>query len=244
LFGHVKGSFTGANTNKKGLFEEANGGTIFLDEIAETTPAFQVKMLRVLQENEIRRVGDTHDIPVDARVLASSNKPIAQLVEDGKFRQDLFYRLQVLPLYLPPLRRRVADIVPLAKFFINRYCLKTEHSTVKLNAAAIKKLESYEWPGNVRELENAIERAMILLEHDEIMPDDLLLDTGTMPAGSYDFSNITMKELEKMHIIAVLDDSGRNQKETARRLGIGYNTLWRKMNEYGIARKKKRVNPK
>jgi two-component system response regulator AtoC len=244
LFGHVKGSFTGANTNKKGLFEEANGGTIFLDEIAETTPAFQVKMLRVLQENEIRRVGDTHDIPVDARVLASSNKPIAQLVEDGKFRQDLFYRLQVIPLYLPPLRRRVADIVPLAKFFIDRYCRKTEHSPVKIHNTTIKKLESYEWPGNVRELENAIERAMILLEHDEIMPDDLLLDTGTKPAGSYDFSNTTMRELEKMHIIAVLDDSGRNQKETARRLGIGYNTLWRKMNEYGIARKKKRVNPK
>ena len=244
LFGHVKGSFTGANSNKKGLFEEANGGTIFLDEIAETTPNFQVKMLRVLQENEIRRVGDTHDIPVDARVLASSNKPIAQLVEEGKFRQDLFYRLRVIPLYLPPLRRRVADIVPLAKFFIDRYCRKTSRSRVKIHDTTIKKLESYEWPGNVRELENAIERAMILLEHDEIMPDDLLLDTGATSAGPYDFINIPMRELEKMHIIAVLNDSGRNQKETARRLGIGYNTLWRKMNEYGIARKKKRVQPK
>jgi len=134
--------------------------------------------------------------------------------------------------------------VPLAKFFIDRYCRKTEHSPVKIHGTAIKKLESYEWPGNVRELENAIERAMILLEHDAIMPDDLLLDTGAKPAGPYDFINITMRELEKMHVIAVLNDSGRNQKETARRLGIGYNTLWRKMNEYGIARKKKRVNPK
>lgn len=243
LFGHVKGSFTGANSHKKGLFEEANGGTIFLDEIAETTPAFQVKMLRVLQENEIRRVGDTHDIPVDARVLASSNKPVAQLVETGKFRQDLFYRLRVIPLYLPPLRERVADIVPLAKFFIDCYCRKASRSRVKIHNTTIKKLESYQWPGNVRELENAVERAMILLEHDVIMPDDLLLEIGDVPAAAYDFSTMSMKELEKLHINAVLDDSNWNQKETARRLGIGYNTLWRKMNEYGFAKKKKHNNP-
>lgn len=243
LFGHVKGSFTGANANKKGLFEEANGGTIFLDEIAETTPNFQVKMLRVLQENEIRRVGDTHDIPVDARVLASSNKPIAQLVEAGKFRQDLFYRLRVIPLYLPPLRERVADIVPLAKFFIDRYCRKTSRNRVKIHDTTIKKLESYQWPGNVRELENAVERAMILLEHDVIMPDDLLLDTGELPAAAYDFSTMSMKELEKLHINTVLDASNWNQKETARRLGIGYNTLWRKMNEYGFARAMKNNKP-
>ena len=243
LFGHVKGSFTGANSNKKGLFEEANGGTIFLDEIAETTPNFQVKMLRVLQENEIRRVGDTHDIPVDARVLASSNKPIAQLVEAGKFRQDLFYRLRVIPLYLPPLRERVADIVPLAKFFIDRYCRKASRSRVKIHDTTIKKLESYQWPGNVRELENAVERAMILLEHDVIMPDDLLLEIGVMPAAAYDFLTMSMKELEKLHINAVLDDSNWNQKETARRLGIGYNTLWRKMNEYGFTRANKNNMP-
>jgi DNA-binding NtrC family response regulator len=240
LFGHVKGSFTGANTNKKGLFEEANGGTIFLDEIAETTPAFQVKMLRVLQENEIRRVGDTHDIPVDARVLASSNKQIAQLVEAGQFRQDLFYRLRVLPLLLPPLRERVTDIVPLAKFFIDRYCRKTSRNRVKIHGTAIKKLEAYQWPGNVRELENAIERAMILLENDEIMPDDLLLDSGDAPPAAYDFINMSMKELEQQHISAVLENAGWNQKETARRLGIGYNTLWRKMNEYGLTRTNKK----
>ena len=242
LFGHVKGSFTGANTNKKGLFEEANGGTIFLDEIAETTPAFQVKMLRVLQENEIRRVGDTRDIPVDARVLASSNKPIAQLVEAGKFRQDLFYRLRVIPLFLPPLRERVADIVPLAKFFIDSYCRKASRTRAKIHSTTIKKLEAYQWPGNVRELENAVERAMILLEHDEIMPNDLLLDSGDMPAAAYDFTNMSMKELEKLHISAVLENAEWNQKETARRLGIGYNTLWRKMNEYGFSRTKKK-NP-
>ncbi len=243
LFGHVKGSFTGANSNKKGLFEEANGGTIFLDEIAETTPNFQVKMLRVLQENEIRRVGDTHDIPVDARVLASSNKPIAQLVEAGKFRQDLFYRLKVIPLYLPSLRERVADIVPLAKFFIDRYCRKASRSRVKIHETTIKKLESYQWPGNVRELENAVERAMILLDNDVIMPDDLLLEIGVVPEAAYDFSTMNMKELEKLHINAVLDDSNWNQKETARRLGIGYNTLWRKMNEYGLVRAKKNNIP-
>ncbi len=239
LFGHVKGSFTGANANKKGLFEEANGGTIFLDEIAETTPTFQVKLLRVLQENEIRRVGDTHDIPVDARVLASSNRPIAQLVEAGLFRQDLFYRLRVIPLYLPPLRERVADIVPLAKFFIERYCRKTERSRPTMHASTIKKLEAYPWPGNVRELENAIERAMIMLDRDEIMPEDLLLETADLRPGSYDLAGLNMKELEKVHISAVLEASNWNQKETARRLGIGYNTLWRKINEYGIAKGEK-----
>lgn len=238
LFGHVKGSFTGANMNKKGLFEEANGGTIFLDEIAETTPTFQVKLLRVLQENEIRRVGDTRDIPVDARVLASSNRAIAQLVEAGSFRQDLFYRLRVIPLHLPPLRERVADIVPLAKFFIDRYCRKAARSRVKIHASTIKKLETYSWPGNVRELENAIERAMILLEHNEIMPDDLLLETGDMHTAAYDLTALNMKEIEKVHISAVLESANWNQKETARRLGIGYNTLWRKINEYGIARPK------
>jgi two-component system response regulator AtoC len=238
LFGHVKGSFTGASTNKKGLFEEASGGTIFLDEIAETTPTFQVKLLRVLQENEIRRVGDTRDIPVDARVLASSNRPIAQLVETGSFRQDLFYRLRVIPLYLPPLRERIADIVPLAKFFIDRCCRKASRSRVTIHASTIRKLETYPWPGNVRELENAIERAMILLDHDEIMPDDLLLETGDVHTAAYDLTALSMKELEKVHISAVLEAAHWNQRETARRLGIGYNTLWRKINEYGIARSK------
>jgi len=242
LFGHVKGSFTGANTNKKGLFEEAIGGTIFLDEIAETTPAFQVKLLRVLQENEIRRVGDTHDIPVDARVLASSNRPIAQMVEAGTFRQDLFYRLRVIPLHLPPLRERIADIVPLAKFFIDRYCRKTDRNRVKIHTTAIRKLESYPWPGNVRELENAIERAMILLDSDEIKPDDLLLESADMPPAAYEFTAMSLKEVEKLHITALLENTGWNQKETARRLGIGYNTLWRKMNEYGLARTKKNTS--
>jgi two-component system, NtrC family, response regulator AtoC len=243
LFGHVKGSFTGANTNKKGLFEEAIGGTIFLDEIAETTPAFQVKLLRVLQENEIRRVGDTHDIPVDARVLASSNRPITRMVEEGSFRQDLFFRLRVLPLYLPPLRERVADIVPLAKFFIDRYCSKASRKRVKIHRTTIKKLETYQWPGNVRELENAIERAMILLEHDEIMPEDLLLDQAEAHNSTRDFSCMSLKEAEKLHISAMLEATGWNQKEASRRLGIGYNTLWRKLNEYGISRAKTAKNP-
>jgi DNA-binding NtrC family response regulator len=243
LFGHVKGSFTGANNNKKGLFEEASGGTIFLDEIAETSPTFQVKLLRVLQENEIRRVGDTRDIPVDARVLASSNRPVAQLVEAGLFRQDLFYRLRVIPLYLPPLRERVADIVPLAKFFIERYCRTAERTRPTMRASTIKKLESYPWPGNVRQLENAIERAMIMIDHDEIMPDDLLLETADMRPGAYDLTGLNMKELEKVHISAVLEAANWNQKETSRRLGIGYNTLWRKINEYGIARREKTGGP-
>ena len=126
LFGYVKGAFTGANLTKKGLFEEANGGTIFLDEIGETSPAFQVKLLRVLQENEIRRVGDTKDIAIDVRVLASSNVPIKQLVDEGRFRQDLYFRLNVIPLYIPPIAERREDIIPLARFFVERYCKRTD----------------------------------------------------------------------------------------------------------------------
>ncbi len=236
LFGHVKGAFTGANTTKKGLFEEANRGTIFLDEIAETSPAFQVKLLRVLQENEIRRVGDTRDRAVDVRVLASSNMPIIKLVEEGKFRQDLYYRLRVIPVYIPPLCERREDIVPLARFFIDRYCKRAGRSLIRLGPDAIHKLETYEWPGNVRELENAVERAMILVEGEVLTARDLLLEQYESNNSLYDFSKMTMKEMEKVHIEHVLADCDWNQTEAARRLGIGYNTLWRKLKDYDIQR--------
>lgn len=232
LFGHMKGAFTGANITKKGLFEEANGGTIFLDEIGETSPQFQVKLLRVLQENEIRRVGDTKDIPIDARVLAASNTVLRQLVDEKRFRQDLFFRLRVIPLYIPPLRERREDIAPLAKFFVERFCKKTGRQVVKLKKDAIKKLEDYEWPGNVRELENAIERSMTLAAGDELTAEDTMLEFYTVEKADYDFSCMSLKDLEKLHIKNVLGECLWNQKKAAGILGIGYNTLWRKIKEY------------
>jgi two-component system response regulator HydG len=237
LFGYVKGAFTGANFTKKGLFEEANGGTIFLDEIGETSPAFQVKLLRVLQENEIRRVGDTKDIAIDVRVLASSNVPVKQLVDEGRFRQDLFFRLNVIPLYIPPIAERREDIIPLARFFVERYCKRTGRSAVGLSKDAIQKMEMYGWPGNVRELENAIERAMILVETDELTSDDMLLENYTdREQQEYHFSNMTLRDLERRHIQEMLACCGWNQREAAKRLSIGYNTLWRKIKEYGLER--------
>lgn len=235
LFGHIRGAFTGANSTKKGLFEEANGGTIFLDEIGETSLTFQVKLLRVLQENEIRRVGDTKAIPVDARVLAASNTPLRQLVDNGRFRKDLYYRLKVIPLYIPPLRERKEDIVPLAKFFFSeRYSKRSEDRRVKISKDAVKKLESYPWPGNVRELENAIERAMLVVESNELTADDILLEPTRKKESDYDFQNMSLKDVEKIHIKNVLEECLWNQTKAAKRLGIGYNTLWRKIKEYKI----------
>jgi len=235
LFGHVRGAFTGANATKKGLFEEANGGTIFLDEVGETSLTFQVKLLRVLQENEIRRVGDTKPIPVDARVLAASNRPLRQMVEEGVFRKDLYYRLRVIPIYIPPLRERKEDIVPLAKYFFSeRYCRRTGDRRVRLSREAVKKLESYSWPGNVREMENMIERAMLVVQGNELSPEDILLEPQNKNELGYDFASLSMQEVEKMHIKNMLEACFWNQTETARRLGIGYNTLWRKIKEYEI----------
>ncbi len=236
LFGHVRGAFTGATATKKGLFEEAEGGTIFLDEIGETTQAFQVKLLRVLQENEIRRVGDTRDISVNARVLAASNTVLRQLVDEDRFRQDLFFRLRVIPVYIPPLRERREDIVPLAKFFIERYCERTGRVVPKLRKETLRKLETCSWPGNVREMENAIERSMILADGDELTAEDLLIESYSDGKTGYGFVNMSMTEVEKIHIEKVLEDCGWNQKEAARRLEIGYNTLWRKIKEYKIER--------
>ena len=236
LFGHVKGAFTGAHATKKGLFEEAENGTIFLDEIAETDPSFQVKLLRVLQENEIRRVGDNSAIAINARVLAASNRPVQQLVEQGDFRQDLYYRLRVVPLYIPPLRDRREDIVPLAQHFIACYCQRHGIAAPRLHRDAVAKLEASPWPGNVRELENTIERALIMVEGDTLRAEDIIMDQPPATEAAYDFSHMTLKELECTHIRHMVHLCGGNQAEAARRLDIGYNTLWRKMKEYGVSR--------
>ena len=174
LFGHVKGAFTDAKTNKKGLFEEADTGTIFLDEISETAPSTQVKLLRVLQDGEVRRVGSNTPVTVDVRVIAATNRLIKQYIADGKFREDLYYRLQVIPLRIPPLRERKEDILPLAEHFLRMYNAKNNRDVKGISREAQKMLLAHDWPGNVRELENAMERAVILCTGKEITPDDFL----------------------------------------------------------------------
>jgi len=238
LFGHVKGAFTGAIKDKKGLFEVADGGTLFLDEIGETSPSFQVKLLRVLEDGTFRRVGGTAEHRVNVRIIAASNKDLASLVPKGQFRRDLYYRLKVIPIYLPPLRKRVADIKPLAEHFVSRYGNRMGRRHSSLSAAAIDRLQTHTWPGNVRELENAIERALIFCLGEEIQPSDLPLETCMPPVEGFESAessgDMSMETMEQVHIRKVLEHCQWNRSRAARELGIGYNTLWRKMKKYGI----------
>ncbi|MDE2039771.1 MAG: sigma-54-dependent Fis family transcriptional regulator [Elusimicrobia bacterium] len=231
LFGHVKGSFTGADRNKRGLFEEASGGTLFLDEISETSLALQVKLLRALQEGEVRRVGDNHPIKVSGRLVAATNKDLAQRVKEGKFREDLYYRLKVFPIEIPPLRQRREDILPLAEHFLRKAKKKTGGSAVRLAPEAASALAAYSWPGNVRELEHAIERALIMASGPAVSLPDLPAELQG-PSG---VAAETLEELERKHILAVFEACGGNATEAARRLGVGRNTLWRKLKSYGVA---------
>jgi len=185
LFGYMKGSFTGAVSNRKGLFEAAEGGTIFLDEIGETTPAMQVKMLRVLQERSIRRVGGLEEIAVDVRVVAATNRDLSQMVDDGTFRNDLYYRISVIPIEMPPLRARRMDIPELVKHFLEKYSAAANRPVLEISEEAVRYLESYDWPGNVRELENTIERA-VALEHGRVAGLDRRRDDSGPPSGIAD----------------------------------------------------------
>lgn len=234
LFGHVKGSFTGADRNKRGLFEEANGGTIFLDEISETTPGLQVKLLRVLQEHEIRRVGDNHPIKVSGRVITATNKDLAHLSKEGKFREDLYYRLKVFPIHLPPLRDRPDDIMPLAEHFLRRARKKNGGEAGRFSVEAAAALRAYSWPGNVRELEHTVERALIMASGPAIRAEDLPSEIQAPPGARRRSKSATLEDTEKDHILDTLKACGGNQNEAAKKLGIGRNTLWRKLKAYGI----------
>jgi len=238
LFGHVRGAFTGAAASKPGLFEEADGGTLFLDEIAEMPPALQVKLLRALQSGEVRRLGATQAATIDVRVLAATNGDLATRISQGSFREDLFYRLNVIQMILPPLRDRREDIPALAEHFLTRAAAKLER-TLRLSPAALERLLRYPWPGNVRELENAIARAAILARTEAIEADDLPphvsagLHLGPSPALP---RQITLADAERAHILTTLERYGRNHSGAAEALGIGRTTLWRKLKEYGIER--------
>jgi DNA-binding NtrC family response regulator len=238
LFGYMRGAFTGAAVTKPGLFEEADGGTLFLDEIAEMPAALQVKLLRALQSGEIRRLGATQATTIDVRVIAATHGDLAALISQGAFREDLFYRLNVIQIVLPPLRDRREDIPALAEHFLARSATKLDR-TLRLSADALERLLRYPWPGNVRELENAIERAAILSRREVVEPDDLPphvsvgLQLGPSPALP---RQITLAEAERIHILQTLERFGRNQSGAAEALGIGRTTLWRKLKEYGIDR--------
>jgi DNA-binding NtrC family response regulator len=238
LFGYVRGAFTGAAVSKLGLFEEADGGTLFLDEIAEMPAALQVKLLRALQSGEVRRLGATQAATIDVRVLAATNGDLAARIAQGSFREDLFYRLNVIQMVLPPLRDRREDIPALAEHFLARAAAKLGR-TLRLSPSAIERLLRYPWPGNVRELENAIERAAILSRTEAVEPDDLPphvsagLQLGPSPALP---QQITLAEAERAHILTTLERFGRNHSGAAEALGIGRTTLWRKLKEYGIER--------
>jgi two-component system response regulator HydG len=245
LFGHVKGAFTGADRNKRGLFEEASGGTLFLDEISETTPGLQVKLLRALQEGEVRRVGDNHPVKVTGRLVTATNKDLGKLVKEGKFREDLYYRLKVFPIYIPPLRERPEDILPLAEHFLRKARAKIGGKAMRFAPQAAEALKAYAWPGNVRELEHAIERVLIMAGGTVVTLADLPPEAqppaeaaaGSRESASTKAPETNLKELEKQHILEVLDACRQNQGEAAKRLGIGRNTLWRKLKSYGIEAK-------
>ncbi len=243
LFGHVKGSFTGAFRDKPGLFQAAEGGTFFLDEVSETSPAIQVKLLRVLQEREVVPVGGSKPIKVDVRLISATNVDLYKAVEDGKFRRDLFYRLNVIQLELPPLRQRGQDILLLADYFLNKYCRRQGKSAKTLSPEAREFLLSYRWPGNVRELENVMERAVVLSQGPAIeknhLPADLFKNpTNAVPdQGQPQLQSITsssLKDEEKQIILNVLQNCGGNKTKAAKKLGIHYATLYRKLKLYGI----------
>jgi DNA-binding NtrC family response regulator len=243
LFGHIRGSFTGAIRDKRGLFQEADGGTLFLDEIGETALSTQVKLLRFLQDGEIRRVGDIDPINVDVRLIAATNKELPKLIEEGRFREDLFYRLNVIPIHLPPLRIRKDDIALLVTHFLKKYSDKEKKSITSVSQEAMKVFTGYHWPGNVRELENVIERAVILTNHNSILPEDLPQTLRDSHKRGPELPDIldeqTLEEVEKHYILKTLDKYQWNQKQAADTLGISTTTLWRKLKTYGIEPKRK-----
>jgi len=233
LFGYKRGAFTGAYQDKKGKFQDANGGTIFLDEIAELPLPVQGKLLRVLQDGEVSPVGGAAQ-KVNVRVMAATNKPLRKMVEAGKFREDLFYRLNVIPLNIPPLRQRPEDLPSLISFFIGKYCKKNKRENLSVNADALRLMEHYAWPGNIRELENAIERAVILCLGHQITVDDLpaeLSGDGEGLAQMNIAKGMTMDEIELMVIQNGLKRNHGDKAKTAEELGISLRTIYRKLDQ-------------
>jgi two-component system response regulator HydG len=244
LFGHEKGAFTGADRRREGKFLQADSGSIFLDEVSEMSPAMQVKLLRVLQERELTRVGGSDVIKVDVRVIAASNKDLKKEIQMGRFREDLFYRLNVVALAMPPLRERKEDIPLLAQHFLRGFAAKNSKNVTGFTPTAMHKLVEYPWPGNVRELMNAVERAVVLSRTDFVDADELMFLTaddgdsnnrgrsGPAAQAAGASENLPLTEVEKRSILEALDVCGGNKSEAARRLGITRKTLRKKLTKY------------
>jgi DNA-binding NtrC family response regulator len=245
IFGHVRGAFTGAVADKKGVFEEAESGTCFLDEIGDISPNMQARLLRVLQEHEVRRVGGKDWVKVDVRVIAATNQNLDDLVAKGSFRQDLYYRLNVVAIHLPPLRERVEDIPLLAGYFLKCYSQENGKSITAISDAAMRLLCHYSWPGNIRELENAIEQAVVLSNQPVLAPDDLpqavrnnaasRLSQNLPPDGQFLFSDTpTLEEVKKRYVLHVLKQNQGNVSRTARALNIDRRSLYRMLARYKV----------
>jgi len=245
LFGHEKGSFTGAHTQKKGQFETADQGTLFLDEIGDLNISMQAKILRALQEREIMRVGGTRPIKVDVRVIAATNRDLEAMVKDGRFREDLYYRLNIIPIVIPPLRNRRDDIPPLVDFFIAKHIAGSHRPIRGLTAGARNLIMSYSWPGNVRQLESAIERAILLCEGNEIEVEDLPVEIrqeGTS-AAAFNFKlppeGISFDEVERSLITQAMEQTNWNITRAAKLLGLSFRTLQYRLEKFGIKKASK-----
>ena len=238
LFGHKKGAFTGAHTDRIGLFREAEGGTLFLDEISEMPVDTQSKLLRVLQEQTARAVGDTVSYKTNCRIVAATNRKPEDAIKDGKLREDLFYRISAISVYLPPLRERRDDILPLATSFLQRFASQAKRNIRGFQPDAIERLTAFDWPGNIRQLQNEIQRSVLLSEGDEVAAADLSITDVKVSASpgesSFDTSFTLLEGVERNAIVSTLKETGGNKLETAKRLGIGRQTLYNKIKAYGI----------
>lgn len=247
LFGHAKGAFTGANDKKIGLFEEANKGTLFLDEIGDLSLPLQAKLLRVLQERKVKRIGENQYRDISARIICATHKDLRKEVAEGKFREDLYFRLNVIPIYMPPLRERRDDILPLSEYFLKKFALMNNAQVRGFSKDAIQKLENHEWKGNVRELENAIERAVVLsgaefIQAEDLPTEDVFKNEGPSESdapkkGGISFEDdkpLTLDELSKKYIQHIFDKNGGAKEQTAKDLGIDRKTLYRKLKEMNL----------
>lgn len=232
LFGYEKGAFTGADQRKIGKFEQAHESTFLLDEISEMSLPLQAKLLRVLQEGEVERLGGSQPIKVNVRIVATTNRDLETMVKNGQFREDLFYRLNVIPLAVPPLRARLGDIDMLARHFVDTSCVENQLPAKLLSDAAMDKLKHYPWPGNVRELQNVIERSVLLSPGQSIEADQILLSEITGTAEKPLAPGMTVLEAEKLLIMKTLEFTGQNRTKAAEMLGISIRTLRNKLNEY------------